>query len=331
MKYYSTFPKGFLPLVEEILLQTEGNIQIISKGNNYIYYSSSQKIDEIKKYAFFEKTFFVIKFFNKSFHFDNLLNWIRSNPGLLRKSLRRLGSEKRYRMVGSSPFEEKILIQRKIDEVNILDILDRKNPDFDISIIEEEGYGFIGVKTSAFSEGEELIQKDSLAKEIAYYMLYLSEISEDDIFLDPFCGGGILSLMRESMGEYKKIVCADVDVKTVKKKLEYASVGDDFIVIEDCIDSLESRIVKDLKFNKIVTDPPWGYIQDMGDVEKFYHNMLDNFYKLTTKKSLVIILTPHLDIIKQFLEEKPNRYSLQYAIKGQVSGIDSYIIKLMRL
>jgi 23S rRNA G2445 N2-methylase RlmL len=331
MKYYSTFPKGFLSLVEEILLKNKEKVQIITKGDEYIYYSTSCDVDEVKKYNIFEQTFYIIKYFSKSFDFKNQINWIKSNPELLSKELSKFGNTKKFRIVGSSSFLKKSLIQKEIDRIDLSGFLDNKSPDYDIRIVEKEKHGFIGIKISSSSESIDKWQKNSLRKEIAYYMLYLSDISKDDVFLDPFCGGGILPLMRKDMGIYRKIICADIDTKYVKDKLKGVLRIKDFVVIESDIDDLEKEMENGFKVNKIVTDPPWGYIQDIEDLEKFYYNILDKFYTLTINQSLVIILTPHFDIIRKYIKENADRYVLLCTVNGQVSGTNSYIIKLRRL
>jgi tRNA G10 N-methylase Trm11 len=319
MQYYSTFPKGFLPLVEEILISKSKGIQIINKGDTYIQYTSQSNIEEIKEYKFFEQTIYIVKYFNKQIQFKDLIHWIKSNTKLIDSKLSILGSNK-YRMVGTSYILNKSGIQEYIDSISDIWFLDNKEYKYDLRVVQKEEYGYIGVRISNPPEYTDQLQKKSLRREIAYYMLHMSEIDKGDILLDPFCGGGIIPIMRHEIGQYQKIYASDIDVRSIKSK-----VGDmNISIIESDIDKL------DIKVNKIVTDPPWGYIEDIDDLKKFYFNMLDRFYQLTYPNSIIVILTPHISLIEEYISINIGRYTVINLYTGNVSGRESNVVKLRR-
>lgn len=326
MKYYSTFPIGFLSIVEEILLKQNNKMQVISKGENYLYYSTSLNKEDIERYDFFEQSFYIIKFFDKkNFQFKNQINWIKSNANILQKELNILGKNKKYRIVGTAGSLGKEKIQEQINTINGMVNIDNSNPDYDIRIVEKGDHGFIGVRITKPREHIDDFQKDSLRKEIAYYMIYLSEVEKDDVFLDPFCGGGVIPLLRSKIGEYKKIICSDIDTTSLKSKLRRVGDISNLEIVESNINNLN------LSVNKIVTDPPWGFIQDIEDLKEFYFNMLDKFYNLTASNSIMILLAPHLEIIEEYVRDNSKKFVLCKTYKGKVSGRYSYIIKLNRV
>jgi tRNA G10 N-methylase Trm11 len=329
MQYYSTFPIGFSDLVKEILLTKDSGVEIHSKGDNYIFYSSKLNIEEIKGCVFFEQSFYIIKFFDKKgYEFKNQIHWIKSNVKLLEDRLSVLGNNKRFRMVGTSTWLDKSKIQEEIDNIYGLKCIDNRKPDYDIRIIEKEDYGFIGVRVTKPAEYSDSIQKGSLRKEIAYYMLFMSEVDKEDILLDPFCGGGVIPLLRKSMGKYKSIYCSDISIKDIRTKIEGDTNLQSFEIIESDIYELRKKL--ETKVNKIVTDPPWGAMSKLDSIQKFYFDMLDIFYSISNPNSLVILLTPHIEIVNSYIESNKEKYTILNTYTGKVSGLDSNIIKLKR-
>jgi len=287
MQYYSTHPVGFSKICKEILLKEDSKVQISEIGSNYIAYNSELPIEKIKSFVFFEQTFLLVKYFQeKDKAFSNQADWFYRNASSVNYKLSNLGENRSYRIVGSSNSLDNSRIQTEINQLDNVVNIDRGGADYDIRIVEKENHGFIGVRITQPAEFAGYLQKGSLRKEIAYYMLYLSEMNREDIFLDPFCGGGIIPILRSQTAQYKQIICSDKSVDAVTQKVQESfNPVKSFKVIKSDINSINKRLQN--KVTKIVTDPPWGLIEEFKDIDGFYKNILERFYNLLEPNGIV--------------------------------------------
>jgi tRNA G10 N-methylase Trm11 len=331
MQYYSTYPVGFSEICKRILIEKEPQVKIEEIGDNYISYSSNFDIYKIKELLFFEQTFLLVRYFKEEDKgFSNQIDWFDRHSSSVNFKLAKLGERTSYRIVGSSNILDNSRIQSEITSIERSVRIDRGNADFDIRIVEKEDHGFIGVRLTKPAEYADYLQKSSLRKEIAYYMLYLSEMKPSDVFLDPFCGGGIIPLLRSQSGSYKDIVASDVKTEGITGKLnQIRSKIKNFQIISSDINEIGSKI--DNPVNKIVSDPPWGLIENYEDIEGFYKNMLDQFFNILEANGIIVLLTTQIESVKEYVSNNAGKFEVVEEVRGKISGRESHIIKMVRL
>lgn len=331
--YYSVFPEGLTEIIIEIIKNQKVSLNILEKGSNYVVFTSNKNINEVAKLDYFEVSYVLIKHFDKDFSINNQLNWINNNLNTVTTSIKALiGNERKtFRIVESRRSGNKTEFNnaiRKIeDRLSSKIVIDRGHPNFELRVIEKEGYGLVGIRITRPPEFIDEFQRNSVRKEIAYVMSYLSEPQSNDIVLDPFCGGGIIPLIRSKNNLYKKIIVSDINIEQVRQKLNSLGVKiKDTSFISSPVEKLPQKI--DGKINKIITDPPWGFIQRIPDIEKFYLDSFKSFIEILEAKSIIVILTPHEGIIKKIITLYPQQLSLVMSIPVKVSGYISTLLKI---
>jgi tRNA G10 N-methylase Trm11 len=331
MNYYSTYPFGFSEICKRILIEKDPQVIIEEIGDNYISYSSNFDVYQIKELIFFEQTFLLVRYFKEHDKgFSNQIDWFGRHASSVNFKLAKLGERASYRIVGSSNTLDNSRIQTEISSVERAVRIDRGNADFDIRIVEKEDHGFIGVRLTKPAEYADYLQKSSLRKEIAYYMLYLSEMKQSDVFLDPFCGGGIIPMLRSQSADYTKVIASDFKTEPITKKLNLMDANfKKFKVIAADINEIKSKV--DDQVNKIVTDPPWGLIEKHEDIGEFYKNMLDQFYEIVAANGIVVLLTTQIDSVKEYVSNNDEKFEIVEDVRGKISGRESHIIKMVRL
>jgi len=331
--YYSVFPEGLTETIIEILKKEKLSLNILAKGNNYVVFTSNKNANEVSKLDCFEVSYVLIKYFDKDFSINNQLNWINSNLNTVTTSIKALiGNERKtFRIVESrksgNKTEFNTAIRKIEDRLSTRVRIDRGHPNFELRVIEKENYGLIGIRITKPPEFIDEFQRNSVRKEIAYVMSYLSEPQNGDIVLDPFCGGGIIPLIRSKYNPYKRIIASDINSEHIKQKLSSLKIRiKDTSFISSPIEKLPQRL--DEKVNKIITDPPWGFIQSIPDIDLFYLNTFKTFIEIIENKSIIVILTPHENIIKKIMTLYPRQLFLVTSIPVKVSGYTSTILKI---
>lgn len=141
----------------------------------------------------------------------------------------------------------------------------------------------------------------SMSPKLARCMVNLTEIKEDELVLDPFCGTGGILIEAGILGA--KLIGADIDYKMVegtKKNLEYCGFKDTEIFQEDA-----RNIHLDNRVNAIVTDPPYGISASTGgeDSTNLYSGALRNMDNLLDETGKICMATPHYMDIKGLIKD----------------------------
>lgn len=331
-KYYSQFPQGFTELVSKISnLKIKGNILSIS--DDYLFWESDLVPEQVSKIDFLETSFLVINTFDKAYGINNQLAWINNNLRAVESFINNINIFKHasFRVVVSQVGKHSSIYNNELSKLESklgkTIKIEKGSPDFEIRMVEKKDFGFIGVRISKTREYIDNFQVNSVRKEIAYYMNFISEPNKNDIFIDPMCGGGIIPILRSKMGNYKKIVACDSrmnhfigKVRIIRKqgiiipRVEYYEI--DFKNIPQKIK---------FKFNKVVVDPPWGIIQKIKDINKFYRDMFKMFEQICEKRATVVILVNDEQLIRANITDA---FEICEVYKGLVSGREASIIKL---
>lgn len=139
---------------------------------------------------------------------------------------------------------------------------------------------------------DKILSKGELKPEVAYILNYLSSPSPEDVYLDPFSGSGALAYSRQKyFGPFKKMYIFDIDLNKTKK-IQVMDVAKDSKCDVRAVDIFDIHtVIPSHTVTKVVTDPPWGYFEQIEDMYSFYCEMLEKLIKVTTNDADFIILT----------------------------------------
>lgn len=129
----------------------------------------------------------------------------------------------------------------------------------------------------------------------------LSEIDENSIVLDLFCGSGAIGIEFISRGAKKVYFCdfSNDSIKVTKKNIESTNFVEKSVIIKnDYMECLKYFFKNNLKFDYIFLDPPYknNYIENT--LEFIWDNNILN------ENGIIILETDKNIIIKNFIPIK---------------------------
>lgn len=174
----------------------------------------------------------------------------------------------------------------------------------------------------------EKFEKGELRRELAYFLILLSQPQKEDVVLDPFAGSGAIVLSRVSHFPYKAMTGGDIKsekVEDLKKKTRW---GYPKIKIEK-VDALKLVDIDDNSIDKIITDPPWGeFEKPQEDMINFYRQMLAEFFRVLRPEGKVVILVGRNSGFEMALTD--SNFLVEKKLNVLVSGKKACVYCLVR-
>lgn len=303
--YISSFITGFQDVVEKDLPLRLPGVKIISVFDGLIHYQYAGDSHNLDKIIYFNNTFFVLKTMKgKGLNFPSLVGAVASekkyyliNKGTFRV---RFQNENQFAKVDkniSKRAEETVIRNSKLQ-------LDRLSPSTEIWYsIRREGFAFCGQLISKREFTEKNLNKGELRPEIAYLICCYAELKAEDTVAEPFCGYGSIPVQLMKKFRFEKLFASDIDEEKImadsqKKQLKEnpqldLSVNDAFVLPQ----------IKDNSIDVVITDPPWGYYEDIGDICDFYKRMFTSFKRILKIDGKMIILSARKEEIQKAASE----------------------------
>lgn len=319
-EFVSTFTTGFKKVVEKNLPEIVSGCKILNIFDGIVHYKFNGNSHDLEKVVYFNNTFFVIKSWcNFSGNFSTMVNDFCSENKYLLISK---GSF-RTRFVRENQFEKidkKLVI--KVEE-NVLKRsklkIDRVSPSTEIWFdIRREGFAFCGQLISKREFTEKNLNKGELRPELAYLMCCFAEINENDVIAEPFCGYGSIPIQLAKKFHFLHLYVSDIDEEkiTALKEKKYFKQND-FVSI-DVQDAFSLKQIKDNSVDVIISDPPWGFFEDVGDISLFYDKMFCSFKRILKNDGKMIILSAR-KVELEYAAEK-NNYKIIEKVDTLVNG-----------
>lgn len=319
-EFVSTFTTGFKKVVEKNLPEIVSGCKILNIYDGIVHYKFNGNSHDLEKVVYFNNTFFVIKSWcNFSGNFSTMVNdFCNENKYLLISK----GSF-RTRFVRENQFEKidkKLVI--KVEE-NVLKRsklkIDRVSPSTEIWFdIRREGFAFCGQLISKREFTEKNLNKGELRPELAYLMCCFAELKENDVIAEPFCGYGSIPIQLAKKFRFLHLYVSDIDEEkiTALKEKKYFKQND-FVSIE-VQDAFSLKQIKDNSVDVIISDPPWGFFEDVGDIALFYDKMFYSFKRILKNDGKMIILSARKDELEYAAEK--NNYKIIERVDTLVNG-----------
>lgn len=301
MRYAATFGTGWKNLIAKILISN--NIKIVDLYDGLVIFDSEGIA--VKNYPFFNNIYYVIDMVkNNSADINKSIMQITSKVSINFSDIKTLISFIDHKTFKIKAFKESKPV--KIDYKNLSFLEDSiknntrmkvdNNPDIEFIFLQRsEGITLFLMKLTYNRITEKNIKAGSLRPEVCSLLIYLANITEKDIIIDPFCGYGAIPKEIIKRSKYNMIFASDIDEDKVKSlRKEYKNNNKNYYI--KTADSLNITYIEDGFIDKIITDPPWNIYnkRDINMVD-FYSSMLIEFYRILKKDGKVVILMGNPD------------------------------------
>ena len=336
-KYFSTFITGFEEFIKELIVKYLDNVKIYLFLNGLIVYSTTSSIEKVRKLRFFNNSFLLLKNFDKDDHITiekmikHILTEDISLPVRLPRNWRRFriitSCENRFVSVNNRLVTDFEGVIRK----NFGLMPNRRSPQVEFWFLSRrEGYGFFGMRLSKKQDYSRPIEKGELRPELANLLCEISQPSKNDYLLDPFAGSGAIPIERARNFPFRQILAGDSNkgiVKRLKAKIRFLRLN----IKVECFDALKLGNIVNNSVDKIVSDPPWGYLdEELSDLKGFYFFMLDSFFRVLRKNGIAVLLIGERELFEGLLENYKEKFTLVKKLYILVSGKKAGVYEIIK-
>jgi len=329
-EFISTFTTGFQNVVEKNFPQILPGVKILNIYDGLIHYRYDGNSRDLEKVIYFNNTFFIIKFFGgKNNNFKMMVNAVCSgkNYYLISKgSFRiRFTQENQFTKVDkniSRRAEECVLKNSKLS-------IDRLSPSTEIwYAIRREGFGFCGQLISKREFTEKNLNKGELRPEVAYLMCAFADIPENAVAADVFAGYGSIPVQLIKKFRVSKLYVSDILPEQVEIIREKKQMADEKIQL-CAANAFELNHIQDKSVDVVITDPPWGFYEDIGDVTEFYKKMFASLKRILKSDGKMVILSARKENFEQACAESQIEIleSLHTLVNGKKAGLYKVCLK----
>ena len=321
-EFISSFITGFQDVVAADLPARLKGVKILGVYDGLIHYSYSGNSRDLEKIIYFNNTFFLLKF-------------MKGKGATFPAMVGAIASEKKYYLINKGTFRvrfvqenqfakvDKALVRKAEDAVlnNSKLKIDRVSPETEIWYsIRREGFGFCGQLISKREFTEKNLNKGELRPEIAYLICSFAGIcgSGEEVLADPFCGYGSIPVQLAKKFRFKKLYASDIDeekIKMVSQKKQLAGNDSVEVFVQD---ALKAERIADKSLDLVITDPPWGYYEDIGDINKFYAQMFASFRRILKDDGRLVILSARKEEIEKAASDA--KFSIENSLHTLVNG-----------
>ena len=300
-EFISSFITGFQHVVEKNLPQILAGVKILHVFDGLIHYQYVGDSHNLDKIIYFNNTFFVLKTMKgKGLNFPSLVGAVSSekkyyliNKGTFRV---RFQNENQFVKVDkniSKKAEETVLHNSKLH-------LDRLSPTTEIWYsIRREGFAFCGQLISKREFTEKNLNKGELRPEIAYLICCYADLNQDDVVAEPFCGYGSIPVQLIKKFRFQKLFASDIDKEKISINMQKKQLTDNPQIELSVNDAFVLPQIIDRSVDVVITDPPWGYFEQIDDIYEFYKKMFTSFKRILKENGRMIILSARKDEIEK--------------------------------
>lgn len=328
-EYVSSFITGFQDVVKKDLVQRLPSCKIISIYDGLVHYKYAGNSRDLEKIIYFNNTFFVLKTWKgKGLNFHSMVGAVSSekkyyliNKGTFRV---RFSQENQFAKVDKN-------IARRAEETVLQNsrlTLDRLSPTTEIWYsIRREGFAFCGQLITKREFTEKNLNKGELRPEIAYLISSFADIQKDDVILEPFCGYGSIPVQLVKKFHFSKLYVSDIDNKKISMNSQKKQLKNNPCLDLRQADAFNLSHIEDKSINLVITDPPWGFYEDIGDVKTFYKKMFASFDRILKDEGRMVILSARKEELEEVVSELG--YKIEACLHTLVNGKKAGLYKII--
>ncbi len=140
----------------------------------------------------------------------------------------------------------------------------------------------------------------ALRPTVAAALCWLSEPTDDDVFLDSMCGSGTILIERALMGRYKQLLGGDIDAEAVRATIE--NFGPKHKPWDIQRWDARKLPLEDQSVDAVVTNPPWGrQIGREADNVALYKAMMSEIARVLKPDGRAVLITSQWELLKKTL------------------------------
>ena len=328
-EYVSSFITGFQDVVKKDLVQRLPSCKIISIYDGLVLYQYAGNSRDLEKIIYFNNTFFVLKTWNgKGLNFPSMVGAV--------------SSEKKYYLINKGSFRVRFSqenqfakvdknIARRAEETVLQNsrlTLDRLSPTTEIWYsIRREGFAFCGQLITKREFTEKNLNKGELRPEIAYLISSFADIQKDDVILEPFCGYGSIPVQLVKKFHFSKLYASDIDNEKISMNGRKKQLKNNPCLDLRQADAFNLSHIEDKSINLVITDPPWGFYEDIGDVKTFYKKMFASFDRILKDEGRMVILSARKEELEEVISELG--YKIEACLHTLVNGKKAGLYKII--
>lgn len=326
-EFISSFTTGFQDVIAQDFPRLIKGVKIIKIYDGFVHYRFDGNSRDLEKVIYFNNTFFVLKSFKGSANFKMMVNAMAQQKSyyLINKGSFRVRfiQENQFAKVDKAlarRAEETVLANSKLS-------LDRLSPSCEIWYsIRREGFAFCGQLISKREFTEKNLNKGELRPEVAYMMAVFAQLSQGQVCADPFAGYGSIPVQLIKKFNPSKLYVSDISseqVEIIRGKKQMADERIDLRVA----DAFNLNHIEEHSVDRVITDPPWGFYEDIGDIKAFYNKMFDSLLRILKDDGKIVILTARKEELEKSAWEKNLKIekSLHTLINGKKASL--YMLK----
>jgi len=288
-EYISSFTTGFGEIAAQALPSLLPGASVLHVYDGLIHYSYSGNPKAINKVPFFNNSYCALRFFQgKNLSFPHMVRDIEA------RKLRYPVAEGTFRVRFSrgnqfAGVDRQISLRAESAVMRSSRLkLDRVNPATELwYVIRDEGFGFYGQLLQKRASTEKNLHPGELRPEFAWLMCYCGQPTRDSVVLDPFAGYGAIPMQITKHFCFKRLIANDIDPGKAQPM---------------CEDALHLTSIAGASIDLIITDPPWGYYEDIGDIALFYEAMLKEFKRILKQDGKAVILSARKEELARAVE-----------------------------
>lgn len=325
-QFVSSFITGFQDVVKEDLQKRFPKIKILRVLDGLIHYQYDGNSHDLENIIYFNNTFFVIKAWNP-----------KNGQVSFNQMVGEVAKSKTYLLISKGTFRCRFIqenqfakvdknVVRKAEETvtaNSKLTIDRVSPSTEIWYsIRREGFAFCGELISKREFTEKNLNQGELRPELAYLVCSFAEFPKDAVLLEPFAGYGSIPVQLAKKFQFEKLFVSELENEKVLNLKARKQLNNDKIDVRQS-DAFNLSHIEDNSVNCVITDPPWGFFEDVGDITVFYKKMFDEFKRVLKVDGQMIILSARKAEIEKAAEEKNIQIldSLHTLVNGKKAGV----------
>ena len=322
-EFISSFTTGFQDVVAADFPRQIKGVKIIAVYDGFVHYRFDGNSRDLEKIIYFNNTFFVLKTFKGNQSFKAMVNAVagQKNYYLINKGTFRIRfvQENQFAKVDktvSKKAEENVLRNSKLS-------VDRVSPSTEIWYsIRREGFSFCGQLISRREFTEKNLNKGELRPEIAYFMGVFADLQPDSILADPFAGYGSIPVQLIKKFRPAKLYVSDISSEQVEIIRAKKQMADERVDLR-LADALKLEHIADGQLDAVITDPPWGFYEDIGNIKAFYNKTFDSLLRVVKSDGKIVILSARKEELEASVMEKGLKIqkSLHTLINGKKASL----------
>ena len=324
-EYISTFITGFGEAVSRELIRRLPGAKVLAVYDGLIHYRFDGDWRLLRQALYLNNTFFLLAAFK-----DRALCFERMVEATCRGRHRFLIDQGSYRVRFSreNQFAKvdkglALMAEKHVGQQSRLR-LDRVNPQTEIwYIIRSQGVGFYGQLIHKREATEKNLHKGELRPEFAYLMCSCASLSAGMRVCDPFCGYGAIPRQLLTGFHIRQVLAFDNDPLKIQS-LKRGELARKYRGLSlQAADARQLSGIGPEALDAVITDPPWGYYEQIEDMEGFYREVLQELYRVLKPGGTLILLSARKAELTGALENSGIRClrRIDTLVNGKKAGV----------